>query len=344
MKIVVASDSYKCCLSSADVAKAAEKGIKNILPSAEVVKVSVADGGEGTVESIVDSLGGHMRTARVSDPLGRPVDAQYGVAGDLAVIECASACGLMLVTPQERNPLVATTRGLGEMIVDAIDHGCKRFLIGLGGSATNDGGMGMVQAEGFLEKARGLQFTVACDVDTPYVGPAGATRVFGPQKGASPEDIEVLEARLTGYAQKILEDTGVDVSDMPGAGAAGGLGGAFRAYVDAELKRGVDMVLDQIEFDSIIKGADLVITGEGRSDFQTLKGKTPAGVLARARKQGIKVALMSGGIKDDDLLHEGGFEYIERVTPLDMPLETAMLPDVAAKNIEEAVKRILSHN
>lgn len=341
MKIVVASDSYKCCLSSAEVANAAENGIRQVMPDCEVVKVSVADGGEGTVESLVDSLGGQIRTVRVSDPLGRPIDAQYGVAGDLAIIECASACGLMLLAPEERNPLVATTRGLGEMIVDAADHGCKRFLIGLGGSATNDGGMGMVQAKGFLEKTRGLQFIVACDVDTPYVGPAGATRVFGPQKGASPEDIEILEARLVSYAEKILRDTGVDVRDMPGTGAAGGLGGAFRAYVGAQLKKGVDMVLDQIAFDDIIKGADLVITGEGRSDFQTLKGKTPAGVLGRARKQGIKVALMSGGIKDEDLLHEGGFEYIERVTPLDMPLEIAMQPEVAKKNIAEAVKRIL---
>ena len=228
-KIVIACDSYKGCLSSSEVARAAAEGVAEVYPDCKIVRLAVADGGEGTVDALVETLGGHLEWAEVSDPLGRPVKAVYGVAGDLAIIESAAACGLTLLSKEERNPLIATTKGLGELILAAIDKGCRRFLIGLGGSATNDGGMGMISADGFLERARGMKFTVACDVDTPYIGAHGASRVFGPQKGASEEDVEILEERLRGYALKILADTGIDVSDMAGAGAAGGLGGAFRA-------------------------------------------------------------------------------------------------------------------
>lgn len=235
-KIVIACDSYKGCLSSSEVARAAAEGVAEVYPDCEIVRLAVADGGEGTVDALVDTLGGHLEWAEVSDPLGRPIKAVYGVAGDLAIIESAAACGLTLLTKEERNPLITTTKGLGELILAAIGKGCRRFLIGLGGSATNDGGMGMISADGFLERARGLSFTVACDVDTPYIGAHGASRVFGPQKGASEEDVEILEERLRGYALKILKDTGIDVSDMAGAGAAGGLGGAFRAYLGAELR------------------------------------------------------------------------------------------------------------
>ena len=228
-KIVIACDSYKGCLSSSEVACAAAKGVAEVYPDCEIARLAVADGGEGTVDALVETLGGHLEWAEVSDPLGRLVKAAYGIAGDLAIIESAAACGLTLLTKEERNPLITTTKGLGELILAAIDHGCRRFLVGLGGSATNDGGMGMISADGFLERARGMKFTVACDVDTPYIGAHGASRVFGPQKGASEEDVEILEERLRGYALKILKDTGIDVSDMAGAGAAGGLGGAFRA-------------------------------------------------------------------------------------------------------------------
>ncbi|MDY5494817.1 MAG: glycerate kinase, partial [Candidatus Cryptobacteroides sp.] len=254
-----------------------------------------------------------------------------------------AACGLTLLSKEERNPLIATTKGLGELILAAIDKGCRRFLIGLGGSATNDGGMGMISADGFLERARGMKFTVACDVDTPYIGAHGASRVFGPQKGASEEDVEILEERLRGYALKILADTGIDVSDMAGAGAAGGLGGAFRAYLGAELKRGVDLVLDQIGFDSIIDGADLVITGEGCSDYQTLKGKTAAGVLERAKRKGIPVMLVSGAIRDGQMLRDGGFGIIAAASPKEMSLAEAMRPETAEHNIYETVKRLLTN-
>lgn len=342
-KIVIACDSYKGCLSSSDVANAAAHGVAEVYPDCEVVKLAVADGGEGTVEALVDTLGGHLEWAEVSDPLGRPVKAAYGVAGDLAIIESAAACGLTLLTKEERNPLVTSTKGLGELIMAAIDKGCRKFLIGLGGSATNDGGMGMIRAEGFLEKTKGMKFTVACDVDTPYIGEHGASRVFGPQKGASEQDVEILEERLGGYALTILKETGVDVRDMAGAGAAGGLGGAFRAYLGAELKRGVDLVLDQIDFDSKIRGADLVITGEGCSDYQTLKGKTASGVLERAKRQGIPVALVSGAVRDEQMLRDGGFGIIEAVSPLSMSREEAMRPEMAKFNICQTVKRLLTN-
>ena len=340
-KIVIACDSYKGCLSSSEVARAAAEGVAEEYPDCEIVRLAVADGGEGTVDALVETLGGHLEWTEVSDPLGRPVKAAYGIAGDLAIIESAAACGLTLLTKEERNPLITTTKGLGELILAAIDKGCRRFLIGLGGSATNDGGMGMISADGFLERARGMKFTVACDVDTPYIGAHGASRVFGPQKGASEEDVEILEERLRGYALKILKDTGIDVSDMSGAGAAGGLGGTFRAYLGAELKRGVDLVLDQIGFDSIIDGADLVITGEGCSDYQTLKGKTAAGVLERAERAGVPVALVSGAVKDEQMLRDGGFQIVAAVSPHDMPLEEAMRPGTAESNIYKTIKRLL---
>ena len=340
-KIVIACDSYKGCLSSSEVARAAAEGVVEVYPDCEIVRLAVADGGEGTVDALVETLGGHLECAEVSDPLGKPVKAVYGVAGDLAIIESAAACGLTLLSKEERNPLIATTKGLGELILAAIDKGCRRFLIGLGGSATNDGGMGMISADGFLERARGLSVTGACDVDTPYRGAHGASRVFGPQKGASEEDVEILEERLRGYALKILKDTGIDVSDMAGAGAAGGLGGAFRAYLGAELKRGVDLVLDQIGFDSIIDGADLVITGEGCSDYQTLKGKTAAGVLERAKRKGIPVMLVSGAIRDGQMLRDGGFGIIAATSPKEMSLAEAMRPETAEFNIYKTVKRLL---
>lgn len=342
-KIVIACDSYKGCLSSSEVACAAAKGVAEVYPDCEIVRLAVADGGEGTVDALVETLGGHLECAEVSDPLGRPVKAVYGVAGDLAIIESAAACGLTLLTKEERNPLITTTKGLGELILAAIGKGCRRFLIGLGGSATNDGGMGMISADGFLESASGLSFTVACDVDTPYIGAHGASRVFGPQKGASEQDVEVLEERLRGYALKILKDTGIDVSDMAGAGAAGGLGGAFRAYLGAELKRGVDLVLDQIGFDSIIDGADLVITGEGCSDYQTLKGKTAAGVLERAKRKGIPVMLVSGAIRDGQMLRDGGFGIIAAASPQGMSLAEAMRPETAEHNIYKTVKCLLTN-
>lgn len=340
IRIVIAEDSFKGCLSSAEVAGAVERGIRLARPEAAVVKVAVADGGEGTVDALAEG-GATKICATVSDPLGRPVNAVYAIKEDTAIIEVASACGLALLRPEERNPLVTSTRGVGELIMDAIGRGCSKFLIGLGGSATNDGGRGMVEVPGLLEAAEGLEFTVACDVDTPFVGPVGASRVFAPQKGAGPEDVEILEKRMQEYALRILEETGVDVRDMKGAGAAGGLGGAFKAYFGADLRPGVDMVLDAVGFDDMISGADLIITGEGRSDFQTPKGKTPSGVLERARRQGIPVALISGAVCDLEELIRIGFGRIIAATPEDMPLEEALRPETAKDNLCRAAMKLM---
>lgn len=337
VKIVVAVDSFKGCLSSAMAAEAVAMGVSDALPGAEIIKVPVADGGEGTVDALAPDS---KITVTVSDPLGRPVEAVYGIVGDTAIVEVAAACGLALLKPEERNPLLTTTRGVGEMLMDAIGRGCRKILVGLGGSATNDGGRGMVEVPGLLESAGAVEFTVACDVDTPFVGPSGASRVFGPQKGASPGDVEILERRLEDYAAKIEEETGVDVRNMPGAGAAGGLGGAFCAYFGAGLRRGVDMVLDAIGFDDILKGADLVITGEGRSDFQTPKGKTPSGVLERARRQCIPAALISGAVQDCPELRGMGFCSIRAATPPGMPLEIALDPETASANIRTTSNKL----
>lgn len=338
-KIIIAEDSFKGCLGSRQVAGAVAAGVRDVFPDAEIIQVPVADGGEGTVEALVGEQ--DLVHATVSDPLGRHVSASYGICGDTAIIEVAAACGLALLKKEERNPLLTSTKGVGELILDAIGRGCRKFLVGLGGSATNDGGRGMTEVPGLLEAAEGLEFTAACDVDTPFVGPEGASRVFGPQKGASPEDVELLERRMQAYALKILEDTGTDVRDMPGAGAAGGLGGAFKAYFNASLRRGVDMVLDFIGFDDILDGADLVFTGEGRSDFQTPKGKTPAGVLERAKRKGVPTVLLSGGIADCLELREMGFISISAATPPDMPLSEAMKEDTAKENLRKAASEII---
>ena len=342
MKIVAAFDSFKGCLSSLAVAEVARKAIEVARPGAEVVSVGIADGGEGTVDAVMDSLGGRIVEAIVSDPLGRPTIARYGIAGRLGIIEVSQACGISLLDEVERNPLQTTTKGVGELILDAISKGCDRFIIGLGGSATNDGGRGMIEVEGFLDKARCCTFTVACDVNNPFIGPSGASYVFGPQKGATPEDVEILEKRLTNFARVILQETGVDVRNMPGAGAAGGLGGAFAAFLGAELRPGIELVLDTIGFDSLLDGADLIITGEGRSDAQTASGKAPAGVLSRARQKGIPVVLVSGSIKHCPQLDAMGFVSMTAATPDTMPLAEAMQPETVRKNIYDAIKTIMS--
>lgn len=338
-KILLAFDSYKGCLSSEEVADAAGLAIQKSIPGCQTVSLPLADGGEGTVDALMKALGGKVLTAEVSDPLGRRIKAGFGKAGKLAVIESAAACGLTLLSPEERNPMKASTRGLGELILAAIDSGCTKFVIGLGGSATNDGGRGMIETPGLLEKAKGLDFTVACDVDNPYIGERGCSRIFGPQKGASPEDVEILDQRLSDYALDILNKTGVDVRNMPGAGAAGGLGGAFKAFLGASLKRGINMVLDTIEFKKQLNGVDLIITGEGCSDRQTLMGKCAFGVLQYAN--GIPVVLMSGKIKDAPVLAAAGFSALIEVSPDSMSLEEAMQPHTARQNIITALSKFL---
>ena len=370
MKIVIASDSFKGSMSSVDVAQAAEKGIHQVFPDCQVVAVNVADGGEGTVEAIVDALGGEIITAKVSDPLGRKIEARYGIAGDTAIIEMAAASGLPLLKAEERNPWATSTQGTGEMIMDAIARGCRKFLVGIGGSATNDAGTGMLQAMGFRfydangqlitsccggrmaeiasiddsavpEDVRQSVFTVACDVDTPFCGPEGAAPVFAPQKGADAEMVSRLDAGMASLAKVIANKYGVDVVPVAGAGAAGGMGGAFYAFLHATLKKGIDMVLDAIDFDSTIQGANLVITGEGKVDFQTAKGKTAAGVLSRAKQQHIPVIAIGGCVEICDSLLQMGFAGIYPILEEKVPLEVAMQRDFAMGNVSKTVARVL---
>lgn len=370
-RIVIASDSFKGSLTSVEVAQSATKGILEVYPDCEVTQVNVADGGEGTVDAVVDTLQGEKITISVSNPIGKPVDATYGIAGDTAIIEMAAASGLPLLAAEERNPWVTSTYGTGEMILDAIARGCSKFLVGIGGSATNDAGTGMLQALGFRffdnngnlienccggilgeiasiddtqvpEAIKNAQFTVACDVDTPFCGPIGAAYVFAPQKGASPEMVQQLDEGMASFAKVIEAKYGIDIVPMAGAGAAGGMGGGFRAFLNATLKKGIDMVLDAIGFDSIISGADLVVTGEGKVDFQTAKGKTAAGVLARAKAQGIPVVAIGGCVEMCDSLNEMGFAGIYPILEEKVPLELAMQRDFASQNVTNTLIRILS--
>ncbi len=369
MKIVIASDSFKGSLSSMEVAQAATRGIKAIYPDCNVIAVNVADGGEGTVEAVVEALGGETVTATVSDPLGRPIQARYGIAGNKAIIEMAAASGLTLLRPEERNPWLTSTHGTGELIMDAMRRGCRQFLIGIGGSATNDAGTGMLQAMGFrfydsndneiehccggtmheiarihdsevAECVRQSQFTVACDVDTPFCGKEGAAPVFAPQKGANPDMVDRLNAGMASLAEVIENKYHINIVPVAGAGAAGGMGGGFRAFLNATLQRGIDMVLDAIEFDKTIAGADLIITGEGKIDIQTAKGKTAAGVLARAKAQDIPVIAIGGCVERCESVEQMGFAGIYPITEEKLPLEIAMQPTIAAANIEKTIKKI----
>lgn len=331
-RIVVAPDSYKGSLTAAEVCEALETGLRRACRDIEVVRVPMADGGEGTVQSLVDATGGRIVNVRATGPLGDPVDAFYGVLGDgaTAVIEMAAASGLPLAPPERRNPLIATTRGTGELIAAAFAGGCRKFIIGIGGSATNDGGAGMAQAlgarlvdadgrdvgpggaalarvasvdlSGIPQELRACEFVVACDVDNPLTGPRGASAVYGPQKGATPEMVQALDSALSAYAEAVARALGADVAalrDAPGAGAAGGLGFGLMAFLGAQLRRGVEIVVDAVGLKGRLKGADLVITGEGRTDFQTLFGKTPMGVANAAAEQGIPVVIISGSISGD---------------------------------------------
>ena len=371
-KIVVASDSFKGSLTSLQVADSAERGVHEVFPDCEVVKVNVADGGEGTMEALRQTLGGKVVHIDVSDPLGRLVSATYVILDDgiTAVLEMSAASGLTLLRPDERNPMRTSTYGTGQLIADALSKGCRKFLVGIGGSATNDAGMGMMRALGcrFLDAegkeldgtgsslinvedidvsclAEGLnesEFIVACDVDSPLYGPKGAAFVFSPQKGADRDMVDALDKGLEHFASIVRHVMGRDVAEIPGAGAAGGLGGGFLAFTNARLERGVEMVLDAIGFDRMIRSADLVITGEGRVDFQTLTGKTPYGVLKRARKQNIPVIAIGGSVtlSDEEVL-KAGFAGAYAVTPAGMPLEEAMKADVASHNVTSAVASIL---
>ena len=334
MKVVVAPDSFKGSLTALQATQAMVAGIRDANPFIETVMLPAADGGEGTMTSLVDATGGKIVSVIVQDPLGREIEAGYGVLGDrkTSVIEIAEASGLLLLHDDERNPLVTSTYGTGELIVHALNAGLRNFIIGLGGSATNDGGVGMLQALGmsftnkdgvelprgggslgdlhainmlhFDERILKSNFLIACDVSNPFIGSNGASAVFGPQKGASPVVVEVLEGNLTRLANVVDQLTGISLHGKKGAGAAGGAGGAFQAFFPGEMKQGISVVLDAISFDEQITDADLIITGEGKTDSQTLSGKTPFGIAKAAHRRGKPVILISGALDEEswDLL------------------------------------------
>jgi glycerate kinase len=368
--VVVAPDSFKGSLSAIQAAAAMERGVLTAWPDARVVKVPIADGGEGTVEALVEATSGRFETRTVRGPLGRPVDARWGVLGDgvTAVVEMAAASGLTLVPEGRRDPRVASTFGTGQLIRAALDAGFRHVVVGIGGSATNDGGSGMAKALGvrFLD-GRGeplpeggaalsrvasidlsgvdprlaeTEILVACDVDNPLTGPRGASAVYGPQKGATPAVVQELDLALERFAQVACVATGRDVSRYPGAGAAGGLGAGLLFFTPARLVPGVDLVLDSARFDDVVRGATLVVTGEGRTDHQTAMGKAPVGVARVAQRHGVPVLLVSGSLGPgaEEVLALG-ISRIAAAAPPGMPVEEAMAR--AAELLEAAVARSL---
>lgn len=338
MKIVVAIDSFKGCLTSTEANRAAAEGIKRRWPDAEVVQVPVSDGGEGFLEAFHAAIGGELVEVAVKDPLMRPITARYLLKGETVVIEMAQASGLMLLTTEERNPMVATTYGTGQLVVDAVRRGAKHIIVGLGGSATSDAGMGMLDAiqDAQCVTMKDVRFTIATDVKNPLCGDNGAAHVFAPQKGATPADVVALDERARTFAEASAKRLGFDRSEMEGAGAAGGLGYAFLQYMNADCKSGIQLLLDTIRFDEIIKDADLIITGEGSADRQTLMGKLPMGILQRAGN--VPVVLVAGRISDCEELLKAGFDKVECINPDGITLEEAMRKEVAMRNIQRVIE------
>lgn len=369
-KAVLAIDSFKGCLTSAEAEAAAAEGVHAALPECEVIRIPVADGGEGMLDVLIAATHGKSISVQAHGPLMELREARYGISGDgqTAFIEMAAISGLPLVAPEKRNPMQTTTFGTGELIRDALQRGCRHFIIGLGGSATNDAGLGMLRALGFrfpdktgnvsgyggqmMSKVdsidtssvhpllSGCTFTAACDVRNPFYGTDGAAYVFAPQKGADAAMIEALDAGMRHLAAVIFRTTGKDISSCPGAGAAGGMGGSLSAFLNAELKPGIQLLLEMQNFAEQIKDADLIITGEGKSDRQTVMGKVPYGILTEARKQHIPVVLIAGGIEDTDILTRAGFHGIFPITPSPVALERAMQPEFARMNIRRTVEQI----
>lgn len=370
MKIVIAPDSFKGSLSALEAAKAIEKGVKKARPDAETVLVPVADGGEGTLDSLVSATDGRKVQVNVKGPLLKTVQAEYGVLGDekTCVIEMASASGLCLIEPSQLNPFITTTYGTGELIKKALDNGFRRFILAIGGSATNDGGAGMLQALGvklldadgqsirfgggalrelaqidaseFDTRIAESEFLIASDVQNPLVGRHGASYVFGPQKGATLEMVEQLDQNLEHYADLVEKLTGIRLHEMPGAGAAGGIGGAFQAFFPSEMSRGIDVVVEYTGLKEKLIGAECVFTGEGQIDFQTASGKTPMGVAQEAKKHGIPVFALAGSIGQGiDILYEHGITSVHSIVNGPMALEEAM--NRGAELLERTAEQVI---
>lgn len=387
MKAVIAIDSFKGSMDSIEAGEAAEKGIRRVFTDAEAIVYPLADGGEGTVQALAKGLGGKLEKVKVTGPLGEPVICEYGIVEEkTAIIEMAGAAGITLVQPKLRNPLNTTTYGVGEVIKDAIGKGCRHFIIGIGGSATNDGGIGMLQALGaeFLDEggkqvpfgARGVEklaaincehilfelkecdFRIACDVDNPLCGENGCSHIFGPQKGATPRMAEQKDqwmrkyAKLTEeYFQEVkklsadvawnpVDSEGNYVSNYPGCGAAGGLGFAFRAFLRGKLEPGINIVLEEIGIETAIKDADIVITGEGCLDGQTVMGKAPIGIARLAKKYGKPVIAFSGAVTEDAAAcNQAGIDAFFPILRQVTTLEAAMSPATAIRNMTAAVEQ-----
>jgi glycerate kinase len=370
-KIVIAPQGFKESLTGIEIARAMEQGVRVVWPDAETVLVPVADGGDGTLQSLVDSSGGTVRTAQAVDPLGREIEVAWGALGDgrTAVIEMARSSGLALLGLDERDPLNSTTYGVGQVMKAALDSGFSHFIIGIGGSATNDGGSGMAQAlgarmldangdelppggaalanldridvSGFDERLAKTSIEVACDVNNPLCGPTGASAIFGPQKGATAEQIATLDAALNRFGQIAKRDLGSDVSEIPGAGAAGGLGAGLMAFANARLRLGADIVLEAVKLDEKLADADLVIVGEGQFDRSTVFNKSPVAVAERARRRGIPVIGIAGslgaGYRE---VHDHGIDAVFSLVNRPMPLEDAMADTerLVARATEEACR------
>lgn len=370
MKIVIAPDSFKGSMTALEAAEAIERGVKKAMPSCETILVPVADGGEGTMESLVSATNGRKVEVEVKGPLSNMVTAQYGVLGDgeTCVIEMASASGLCLVEKEKLNPMRATTYGTGELIQKALDDGYRTFILAIGGSATNDGGAGMLQALGmrlldakggsigfgggelsnlaviddsrFDTRIKDSRFLIASDVQNPLVGECGASFVFGPQKGASKEMVEQLDRNLHHWADLVENKTGIRLHDKPGAGAAGGIGGAFQAFFPSKTKRGIDIVISYSKLEEKLRYSSCVFTGEGQIDFQTASGKTPMGVAEEAKKKGIPVFALAGSIgKDIEVLYEHGIHSIHSIVNAPMTLKEAM--DRGEELLESAAEQVL---
>jgi len=369
MNIVIAPAPFKGSLSSVAAADAIEQGVRAVMPEAETVRLPLADGGEGTVEALVSATRGRLVQAKVLGPLREPVEAMFGVLGDdvTGVIEMAAAAGLDLVPADKRNPLITTTFGVGQLIRAALEAGCRKLIIGIGGSATNDGGAGMAQALGARltdAQAREIgpggqalrdlakidisnldprialtEVFVACDVNNPLVGPQGAAAVYGPQKGATAEMVAILDDALSHYADVIVRDLGREVRDLPGAGAAGGLGAGLIAFLDARPRMGIALVMEAVNFEQYIEAADVLITGEGRIDEQTFFGKVIQGVCRLAKRHGVPVIALAGEVAhDSERLLEEGIAAAFSIVPGPISVEQAMQD--AGPLLQEAAERV----
>lgn len=371
-KIILAFDSFKGSVNSIELGENTRKAILKEYPNCQVLSLPIADGGEGTTEVLSASLNAMKVTCKVHDPLMNEIEVSYGITQDrtTAILEMASASGLPLVAQIDRNPLYTTTYGVGEMVLDALNRGCRKFLIGIGGSATNDAGIGVLSALGvrFLDSEGhelepigaslseiyridtsnlepSLQesiFTIACDVNNPFSGEQGAAYIYAPQKGANSLEVASLDNGLKHYAKVIKQHTRMDISNIPGAGAAGGMGGGLLPFLNAQLESGIDTILNAVNFEKVIRGADVIFTGEGKLDAQTAMGKALGGVLRLAEKQNIPVIAIGGCIDSDAKLNEMGLLAALSIQPSPVSLQESLNPEFAKQHVARVALQMLN--